>query len=127
MSGLALAHGIGAPRADPESGAGHTAHSQILLIDGQAVAERLLPDGTWSEPLTPERILMEHLLTIAHAVGFAPVGVTLTRGSEVLDFDPVSARLKVRFPVFSQRHAPNRTFVAAKWMKRLIPATVVQI
>jgi len=83
-----LLQGTGVPLADPGSDDGGTAQRyQYLLVNGQVVAARSVPDGSWTEPGTLDHAVVEHLLQVAHALGFAAVAVTVVTGGEVVDFD----------------------------------------
>ncbi len=83
-----LLQGIGVPLADSRSDDGGTVQQyQYLLVNGQVVAARPVPDGSWTEPGTLDHALVEHLLQVAHALNFAAVVVTVATGGEVVDFD----------------------------------------
>ena len=80
--------GIGVPLADSSSDDGGTAQRyEYLLVSGQVVAARPVPDGSWTEPGALDHALVEHLLQVAHSLGFAAVAVTVVTGGGVVDFD----------------------------------------
>ena len=83
-----LLQGTGVPVADSGRDDGGAAQRyQYLLVNGQVVAARPVPDGSWAEPGTLDHAVVEHLLQVAHALGFAAVAVTVLTGGEVVDFD----------------------------------------
>jgi UDP-N-acetylmuramyl tripeptide synthase len=88
-----LLQGIGVPLA--KSGSDDKAterRHQYLLVNGQVVAARTVPDGSWTRPGALGHAMAENLLQVAHAVGFAAVSVTMVPDGEVVDFD-LSPRL----------------------------------
>lgn len=79
---------IGIPLGDSSSDdADKVQRHQYLLVDGQVAAVRPVTDGSWVEPGALDHAVEEHLLKIAHALGFATVAVTMQTGGGVVDFD----------------------------------------